>query len=130
MTTTVIAQIALSDGTVVDAIDIDTTGSQMTITYLEYIIKVASSTGFSGGGPITGDGDNGNDGVGEIIVRDGKDLTVRMISGSFVAGNGVDNANPYVSDQTTITSVTKNVKVHRLTFNIDKTIGNYYYTGE
>jgi len=130
MTTTTIAQILLNDGTLVDAIDIDTAGSQITITYLELILTVTASTNFSVGTSITGDSDNGNDGVGEVIAKDGNDLTVRLISGTFVSGNGVDNVSPYSADDTTITAVAQNVKVHRTSFNINEIIGTYYNTGE
>jgi len=130
MTTTSIAQILLNDGTLIDAIDIDTEGSQLTTTYLELIVTVADDTSFTKEGYISGDSVDGNDGVAQIIEKDGSNLTLRLISGNFVEGNGVDNTQIYNASESTITSISKNVKVHRLTFNIDEVIGTFYETGE
>jgi hypothetical protein len=67
-------------------------------------MTVASATNFVVGGPITGDGDSGNDGVGIVRGISGSVLEVQTLSGSWVATNGVDNADPYSADDTTITS--------------------------
>ena len=68
-------------------------------------ITLASSTGFVVGGPITGDGDNGNTGVGVVRRINGNVVLVETLGGAWVATNGVDNADPFVADQTTISSI-------------------------
>jgi len=71
-------------------------------------LTLASSTGFTVGGDITGDGDNGNDGEGIITAISGDIVTVSITTGDFIVDNGVDNANPYVSDATTISTIIEN----------------------
>jgi len=71
-------------------------------------LTLASSTGFTVGGDITGDSDNGNDGVGIITAISGNIVTTSITTGDFVVDNGVDNVNPYVSDETTITTIVEN----------------------
>jgi len=68
-------------------------------------MTLASATNFSIGGPITGDGDGGNTGVGRVLRIAGDDVFVKTISGAWVSGNGVDNADPFSSDDTTISAI-------------------------
>ncbi len=68
-------------------------------------LVLADASGFVLGGPITGDGDGGNDGVGVVVGINSNDVTVQTASGSWVSGNGVDNADPFVGDATTISSI-------------------------
>ena len=67
-------------------------------------MTLASAANFVVGGPITGDGDGGNDGVGIVRAISGNVVEVQTLSGSWVATNGVDNADPYSADETTISS--------------------------
>ena len=79
--------------------------SDSTVVITRYaVLTLADATNFTVGGDITGDGDGGNDAVGEVTAKSGNVVTVSVTSGTFVATNGVDNANPYVGDDTTITS--------------------------
>ena len=71
----------------------------------DVILTLASSTGFTAGTAITGDSDNGNTGVGVVRYVEGNNVLVDVTSGTFVAGNGVDDANPYSADATTISAV-------------------------
>jgi len=78
------------------------------------ILTLASSTGFTVGGDVTGDSDNGNDGVGVVRHIDGNNLLVEVISGTFVASNGVDDAEPYNADATTISAVYENEALFKI----------------
>jgi len=69
------------------------------------ILTLASATNFTVGGDITGDSDNLNTGVGVVRHIEDNNVLVEVVSGTFVATNGVDNANPYSSDDTTISAV-------------------------
>ena len=80
------------------------------------ILTVASGTNFTVGGDITGDSDNGNDGVGVVRHKEGNNLLVEVVSGTFVVANGVDNANPYSSDDTTISAVYENEALFNVIF--------------
>lgn len=69
-------------------------------------MTVASGTNFVVGGPITGDGDGGNTGVGIVRSKPSANvLMVQTLSGAWVTTNGVDNADPYSADETTISTV-------------------------
>jgi len=71
-------------------------------------LTLASSTGFTVGGYISGDSDNGNDGVGTITSISGNIVTATITSGTFVVDNGVDNTASYVADATTISTLVEN----------------------
>lgn len=72
--------------------------------------------GFPDGGNITGDGNNGNDGVGVVRHSEGNNLLVEVTSGTFVAGEGVDDANPYNAQVTTISAVYDNEALYKIIF--------------
>jgi hypothetical protein len=72
------------------------------------ILTLADATSFVAGGAITGDSDNGNDGVGVVRHKEGNNILVETTSGSWVAGNGVDDAATYASDNTTISAAYDN----------------------
>jgi len=80
------------------------------------ILTVASGTNYTVGGDITGDSDNGNDGVGVVRHKEGNNLLVEVVSGTFVVANGVDNANPYNADDTTISAVYENEALFNVIF--------------
>ena len=67
-------------------------------TSLQKIVQLtlADASSFVVDGDIAGDGDAGNDGVGVIQSINGNVVNVIVSSGTFVAGNGVENANTYV----------------------------------
>jgi hypothetical protein len=76
------------------------------------VLTLTDGSGFSVGADITGDGDNGNDGVGTVVAKNGSDIClVETTSGSWVATNGVDDASPYAADATTIASVDEVVTI-------------------
>lgn len=70
-------------------------------------ITVADSSTFAVDGAISGDGVAGNDGIGVIQkkVAATHELWIIMTSGSFVAGNNVDNTAVYVAPATAIASL-------------------------
>lgn len=76
-------------------------------TELRKIVKLTltDATNFVVSGDITGDGVASNDGVGTIQKKDGNEVWVIILSGTFVAGNDVDNEEPYDSSETGIVSV-------------------------
>jgi hypothetical protein len=105
---TLIDDVTLTDGTWMEqviAVSQDVQGTFF--TYVSLALTVADVAGFTVGGAITGDSDGGNDGVGVVRQIDTTNniLYVDTTSGSWVATNGIDNVNPYVGDQTTITSI-------------------------
>lgn len=76
------------------------------------VLTLTDGSGFSVGSDITGDGDNDNDGVGTVVAKNGNDIClVETTSGSWVATNGVDDADPYAADATTIASVDEVVTI-------------------
>lgn len=66
-------------------------------------IVVASSAGFAVGEAISTNG--AGNGKGTVKAITGNTLTVSVTSGYFLAGYSVDNAEPYSSEVTTVTSV-------------------------
>ena len=125
--TFVSSKIILNNGIYGDVIDIDIDGSSMYFTMQRLILTLVDSSSFSLGSYIVGDGDNGNDGIGIVRQKmDGNKVVVQQVSGSFITNNGVDNANPYVGDETTISLVEQTVSVHRQTYAIDTPIGNFF----
>lgn len=80
------------------------------------ILTLADATGFTAGTDITGDGDNGNDGVGVVRHVENNNVLVEVVSGTFVVANGVDDANPYNADATTISAVYENEALFNVIF--------------
>lgn len=80
------------------------------------ILTLADATGFTAGTDITGDGDNGNDGVGVVRHVENNNVLVEVVSGTFVVSNGVDDANPYNADATTISAVYENEALFNVIF--------------
>lgn len=117
----------LLDGTYVELVDIDLTGSTANLLYTQLVLVLVDGSAFSVGSAISGDSDNGNDGVGVVREKiDDNTVVVELSSGTFVAGNGVDDTTVYAADATTIDSVTKNIKIKRITANSgDEIIGVY-----
>jgi len=75
------------------------------------ILTLADASTFTVGGDITGDGAAivaGNDGVGVVRHKDGNNVLVEVVSGTFVATGGVDDAEPFSSSVTTISAVYEN----------------------
>jgi len=68
-------------------------------------LTLADASNFVVGGDITGDNDNANDGIGTIQSKSGNVVNVIVTSGIFVSGNGVDNVNPFVGDETVVSTV-------------------------
>jgi hypothetical protein len=104
----IIDDVTLTDGTWMEQVIAVSQDIQGTfITYTSLALTVGNTAPFSVGGDITGDGDNGNTGVGVVRQIDTTNniLYVDTTSGAWVATNGIDNANPYVGDETTITSI-------------------------
>jgi len=83
------------------------TANSSTSTTLRKIVTLtlANATNFTVGGDISSDGDNSNDAIGIIQSKSGNVVNVIITSGDFVASNGIDNSNPYASDETTITTI-------------------------
>lgn len=124
---TVIDKVTLNDGTYAEIVDLDSPGSSINILYHQLILVLADGSAFSVGSDITGDGTAGNDGIGVVRQKiDANTVVVDLTSGTFVAGNGVDDANPFVADVTTITSATKALKMKRVGAPTgDDTLGTY-----
>jgi len=123
---TIIEKIIFNDGVYGEILDIDVSGSSLYIIYRQLILVLTDGSSFSVGTPITGDSDNGNDGVGVVREKiDVNTVVVDLTSGEFVATNGVDNVNPYVGDDTTIVSVSMVVKSKRRTISHEEQIGSY-----
>lgn len=123
---TIIDKVTLTDGTYMEIVDIETAGQQITFAYHQLEIVLADASAFSVGGAITGDGTAGNDGVGTIRQITDNTVVVELTSGTFVVGNGVDNANPYNASETTISSVANNFKVLRTSAaDPDTVVGQY-----
>ena len=91
-----------------------TTDSTVTITRIA-VLTLADATNFAADGDFACDGDGGNDAVGTVVSKSGNVVTLNVTSGTFVATNGIDNADPFVGDETTITSIDEEY------FLIDKT---------
>ena len=85
----------------------DTTG---TYTFAKKL-TLADASAFDVNDDITGDGVGGNAGEGVILEKIGNDVWVNVTAGTFVATNAVDDANPYVGSETTITTVTGSLAV-------------------
>lgn len=73
--------------------------------FIPVTLTLADSTKFELGDPIIGDGIGGNDGKGIVVGKDGNDVTVKVSEGTFVATNGVDDRDPFVAPDTTISAV-------------------------
>jgi hypothetical protein len=80
----------------------DSTG---TFTFAQRL-TLADASAFTVGESISGDGVGGNDGVGVVVEKNVNDVYVNVTSGTFVASNGVDDDDPFVSSETTISSIT------------------------
>jgi hypothetical protein len=77
------------------------------LSYLDnenVILDLADASNFTETGDITGDGTTGNDGEGTVTEIKGNQVSVNITSGTFAVNGNVDNANPYVSSETTINS--------------------------
>jgi len=75
---------------------------------LEWTITLNDASAFPVGSPITGDGVNGNNGVGIVLARNGSILTVDAQSGIFVDAEQVDNQNPYAAPSADIVTAVYN----------------------
>lgn len=81
-----------------------TSDSTVTITRVA-VLTLADATNFTVGDDFACDGDGGNTAVGTVTAKNGNVITVSVTSGLFVSTNGIDNVNPFVGDETTISSV-------------------------
>jgi len=126
MAVIVIEKMTFEDGVYGDIIDIDISGESLYVVYRQLILVLADGSDFSVGTPISGDSDNGNDGVGVVRQKiDVDTVVVDLTSGTFVASNGVDDVAVYVGDNTTITSVTQSIKALRKNISADEQLGTY-----
>lgn len=76
------------------------------------LITLASATGFTVGGDITGQAS----GVGVIRHLEGNNILVEVTSGTFTAGANMDNANPYSAAATTASAVYDNEAMFQMVF--------------
>jgi hypothetical protein len=90
---------------------VDYDGASGTFTFADEL-DLADATNFTEGGAITGDSDGGNDGVGIVSKKIVNKVYVNTTSGSWVATNGVDNVDPFVGDETTISAVTAHAQIN------------------
>lgn len=107
----IVDDLTLEDGTWMEnVIDISQDIQGTFFTYVSLALTVADVSAFAVGGVIQGDGDNSNDGVGVVREIDTVNdiLYVDTTSGGWVASNGIDNASPHATDETTITSIDNN----------------------
>lgn len=74
--------------------------------------------GVGTGGDITHGGTSTGTGVGIIRHKEGNNLLVEVVSGTFVAGAAeqVDNANPYAAAATTVALVSDNEALYKIIF--------------
>jgi len=68
-------------------------------------LSLVDASNFTVGGFISGDGVEGNSGKATISSIIGNDVVVDMNVGGFVSGNGVDYRSTFVSEITTISSI-------------------------
>lgn len=67
------------------------------------ILELGDATTFVVGGPITS-----SSAVGTVVYKEGSSVVVALTSGTFAAGNSVDDASPYASAATTVTAAYSN----------------------
>ena len=69
---------------------------------IETKLTVASATSYSAGDDVSSLGDTA---IAKVLSVTGNVLSIRVVSGIFIAGMSIDNASSYVAEDTTITTV-------------------------
>lgn len=91
------------------------TGKEEDTENTAIVLEVADETVFTVGGDITSAGG----GEGTVLYTEPSFVLVEVTAGSFVAGEGLDNANPYSASETTITNIYSSI------FAVGKILENY-----
>ena len=107
------------------------TASDYTTIQEVAVITVADASAFSVDGDITGDSVAGNDAVGTVQKIVGNVIWAIVTSGAFVAGNNIDNLDPYAAPATAIVSLDSRYYELKHTIenpNINTLRVNFYYT--
>lgn len=78
------------------------------------VLTLADATGFTAGTTITSNGTGS--GIGVVRYKENNNILVEITSGSFTAGDSVDDANPFAGAVTTVSAVYTNEAMYRYLF--------------
>lgn len=78
------------------------------------VLFLADGTGFDASTDITTDGAGA--GIGVVRYREDNKVLVEITSGTFAVGDSVDDANPFVTEATTVVAVYDNEAQYRFLF--------------